>query len=180
MDSSPTPTSREARYLRWIAFFSLTKGLLLCLLAIGLLGFLHRDLDEIVRHWVSMLGFNMENRHIVRLLARLDRVTDKQLAQWSGVTFTLAGVFIVEGTGLLLRQHWAKYLTVGVTASFIPVEIMETSRHFGWMKLALIFVNLAVVAFLLVSLAREKKRPQQVGAAVPLTPSQAPVGCESI
>jgi uncharacterized membrane protein (DUF2068 family) len=169
----------EARYLRWIAILSLGKGLLLCLLAIGILGFLHKDVDAIVGHWMTILGFNMENRHVVRLLARLDKVTNKQLGQWSGVTFALAGVFVAEGTGLLLRQQWAKYLTVGVTASFIPIEVIETSKHFGWLKLALLFVNVTVVAFLVFSLVREKKRSLRLMAAISPTPTQSAVGCES-
>jgi uncharacterized membrane protein (DUF2068 family) len=161
MDSPPcSPYRNEDRYLRWIALLNLGKGVLLSLLAIGLLGFLHKDIDTIVGNWMSLLGFNMENHHVVRFLARLDKVTDKQLGEWSGITFAVAGVFVTEGTGLLLRQQWAKYLTVGVTSSLIPVEIFELFRHFGWLKVSLLAVNIAVVAFLVVSLVREKRRPQ--------------------
>jgi len=178
----PPTTAQEARYLRWIAILNLIKGILLCLLAIGLLGFLHKDLEVIVRTWVSFLGFNMEGRHIVRFLAHVDRVTDKQLAEWSGITFALAGVFIAEGTGLLLRQKWAQYLTITFTSSFIPIEIYETHRHFGWMRLTVLFVNVVIVAFLAILLVHEKKRSQQqlvVAGAVPPPPSQPTVGCES-
>ena len=172
MDPSPTPHRNEDRYLRWIALFNLGKGLLLCLLAIGLLGFLHKDVDTIVGNWMSLLGFNMENRHVIRFLARLDKVTDKQLAEWSGVTFAVAGVFVTEGTGLLLRQQWAKYLTVGVTSSLIPVEIIELSKHFGWLKVGVLAVNIAVVVFLVVSLIRETRRPQrQILPALATQPS---------
>jgi len=179
MDCPPNNTSKEDRYLRWIALLNLGKGLLLCLLAIGLLGFLHKDLDEIVGNWMSLLGFNMENRHVVRLLARLDRVTDRQLAQMSGITFALAGVFVTEGTGLLLRQQWAKYLTIVCTASFIPIEVFETLKHFGWLKLLVLVVNIVVVAVLAVMLVREKKRCQQLMAQNPVPPGRASVGCES-
>jgi uncharacterized membrane protein (DUF2068 family) len=175
----PTP-SQEARYLRWIALLNLGKGLLLCLLAIGLLGFLHKDVDTIVGNWMSLLGFNMENRHVVRLLARLDRVTDRQLAEMSGITFALAGIFVTEGTGLLLRQQWAKYLTIAFTASFIPIEVMESIKHFGWLKLALLIVNIAVVAVLATMLARERKRNRLLMARSSVPQSQAAVRCESV
>jgi uncharacterized membrane protein (DUF2068 family) len=182
MQSLPSQLSREERYLRWIAYLNLSKGVLLALLAAGLLGFLHRDVDTIVGNWMSLLGFNMENRHIVRFLARLDQVTDWQLREWSGITFAVAGVFMTEGTGLYFRQNWAKYLTVGVTASFIPVEVFESFKHFGWLKVGLMAVNIAVVTFLLVSLVREKRRGlaglADRGVVSSPTPPAA-IGCES-
>jgi uncharacterized membrane protein (DUF2068 family) len=161
MDLSPTPSRNEDRYLRWIAFYIFGKGLLLCLLAIGILGFLHKDVDTIVGNWMTLLGFNMENRHVVTFLARLDKVTDKQLAEWSGITFAVAGMFVTQATGLLLRQQWAKYLTVSVTASLIPVEIFELFRHFGWIKVGVLGANIAIVTFLIVSLAHEKRQRQR-------------------
>lgn len=176
----PSSIHHESRYLRGIAWLNLGKGLLLCLLALGLLGFLHKDIDVIVGNWLSLLGMNMENRHIVRLLARLDHVTDKQVAQWSGITFAMAGVFVVEGTGLLLRQEWAKYLTIAVTASFVPVEVIESFKHFGWMKVGLMVVNISVVAFLVVSLMREKRRPRHVQPAIAAQSPASAVGCESV
>jgi len=185
MDPSPTLSlpRNEDRYLRWIAMLNLGKGFLLCLFAIGILGFLHKDIDAIVGNWMSLLGFNMENRHVVRFLARLDKVTDKQVAEWSGITFAVAGVFVTEGTGLLLRQQWAKYLTVGVTASLIPVEVIESLKHFGWLKLGLLAVNMVVVAFLLITLMREKRRSLQHPQFLvpPASPSQpTSVGCETV
>jgi len=171
--SSPLP--HEDRYLRWIGWLSLGKCGLLVLLAIGLLGFLHRDVDVIVGNWLNLLGMNMENRHIVRLLARLDRVTDKQLAQWSGITFAIAGVYAAEGAGLLLRQHWAKYLTIIATSAFIPIEIKESIKHFGWGKFTLLAMNVLVVAYLIISLMREKRRCPPVVSPMPAQPSEAAV-----
>jgi len=182
MDPSPSsPYRNEDRFLRWIALLNLGKGLLLCLLAIGLLGFLHKDIDKIVGSWMSLLGFNMVNHHVVAFLARLDKVTDKQLAEWSSVTFAVAGVFVTEGAGLLLRQQWAKYLTVGVTSSLIPVEIFELSKHFGWLKVGVLAANIAVVVFLIVSLVRETRRPQrQLRPALATQPVRSAVSCEPV
>jgi len=183
MDPSPSLSSsrNEDRYLRWIALLNLGKGVLFCLLAVGFLGFLHKDVDGIVGGWMSVLGFNMENHHVVTFLARLDKVTDRQLGEWSGITFAVAGVFVAEGTGLLLRQQWAKYLTVCVTGSLIPVEIFESIKHFGWLKFGLMAVNMAVVAFLIISLMREKRRPRHdlLGSRA-TQPRQSAVTCEPV
>jgi uncharacterized membrane protein (DUF2068 family) len=181
MEPSPLPVDREDRYLRWIAILNLTKGILLCLLAIGLLGFLHKDLDNIVRTCVKFLHLNMEGRQIVRILAHVDRVTDAQLKEWSGITFGVAAVFIAEGAGLLLRQEWAKYLTIVATSSFVPFEIYEIHRHFSWMKLGVMFVNLGIVAFLILNLLHEKRcaRRLAIVTTVGPAPTQPAVGCQS-
>jgi uncharacterized membrane protein (DUF2068 family) len=179
--SSPSPSCQATdRYLRWIALYNLIKGSLLCLLAIGILGFLHKDVDAIVGNWMSLLGFNMENRHVIRFLARLDRLTDRQIAEWSGVTFAVAGVFVTQGAGLLLRQQWAKYVTLCVTCSLIPVEIFEIIAHFGWIKVGVLAANLGIVAFLVSSLVCEKKRLQAILVAAPPQPARAAVGCEPV
>jgi len=179
--SSFSPSRNPDRYVRWIAFYTFGKGILLCLLAIGFLGFLHKDVDVIVGNWMSNLGFNMENRHVVAIMARLDRDTDKQLRELSGITFAVSGMFVTQGTGLLLQQQWAKYLTVGVTASLIPVEIIESFRHFGWLKIGLLVVNITIVAFLVANLLREKRQARLDAAkAAPVHPRPVGVECEPV
>ena len=136
------------RPLKWIASYNLGKGLLFLTLALGFLGFLHKDVDTIVGHWLSALGVSLENEHVIALLARLDLVTDKQLEVLSGITFLFGAVFVTEGIGLFCKQRWAEYLTVIVTATFIPVELFESFRHFGPAKLILLTVNVLIVWFL--------------------------------
>ena len=141
----------------WIAGYNFGKGLLLLTLALGLLGFLHRDVDAIVGTWLNSLGVSLENVHVVALLARLDLVTDHQLRVLSGVTFLLSGVFVTEGIGLFFRQRWAEYLTIAVTASFIPVELFESFKHFGPAKFLLLIVNVVIVCCLLWILKKNPK-----------------------
>ena len=136
------------RPLKWIASYNLGKGLLFLTLALGFLGFLHKDVDTIVGNWLSSLGVSLENEHVAALLMRLDLVTDKQLKVLSGITFLFGGVFVTEGIGLFFKQRWAEFLTVVVTASFIPVEVFESFKHFGPAKMILLAVNVVILWFL--------------------------------
>ena len=154
-----SPTEKSARCLRWIAGYNMAKAVLLLLLGIGLLGLLHKDIDAIVGNWIALLGLDLDNRHVAALLARLDLVTDKQVSQLSLFTFLFAGVFAAEGFGLAFNQRWAKYLTVVVTASFIPIELYETIHRFGIGKLTLLVLNSAIVA-LLASMLRKELREE--------------------
>ena len=70
-----------------------------------------------------------------------------------------AAVFLVEGLGLLFRKRWAEWLTVVVTASFVPVEIYEMVARESLLKGLVIAVNVAAVAYLLWRLRRDKHWP---------------------
>ena len=147
------PVVNKARHagdrpLIWIASYNLGKGLLFLTLALGFLGFLHKDVDTIVGNWLAWLGVSLENEHVAALLVRLDLVTDNQLKVFSGIAFLLGGIFVTEGIGLLFKQRWAEFLTVVVTASFIPVEMFESFKHFGPAKMILLTVNVVIVWFL--------------------------------
>ena len=136
------------RPLKWIASYNLGKGLLLLTLGLGFLGFLHKDVDTIVGNWLSSVGVSLENEHVASLLVRLDLVTDKQLKVLSAIAFLLGGIFVTEGIGLFFKQRWAEFLTVVVTASFVPVEVFESFKHFGPAKMILLTVNVVIVWFL--------------------------------
>jgi uncharacterized membrane protein (DUF2068 family) len=151
--SPPQPANRA---LRWIGTLQLAKGLLLFALALGLLSFLHRDVDEIVGVWMSKAGINIEKGHAATLLEMLDLVTDKQLFEMSLVAFGFAGVLVTQGTGLLLRKDWAKYLTLVATSLLIPFEAFELAKGFGYIKLTVLLVNVAIVG-VMIYLVRAKR-----------------------
>jgi uncharacterized membrane protein (DUF2068 family) len=55
----------------------------------------------------------------------------------------------IEAIGLWMMQRWAEYLTLIVTASFLPLEIYELSVHVSLLKVGAFVVNIAVVVYLL-------------------------------
>lgn len=65
-------------------------------------------------------------------------------------------MFAVEGTGLLLRKRWAEYLTTGVTASLVPLELYERAHRPSALKLAGVLLNVAIVWFLAARLGRRR------------------------
>ncbi|MCA1665112.1 MAG: DUF2127 domain-containing protein, partial [Myxococcales bacterium] len=66
-------------------------------------------------------------------------------------------VFLVEGVGLLLVKRWAEWLTVIVTTSFIPLEIWKIVHHTTAPAIATLVLNIAIVIYLAVRLAIERK-----------------------
>jgi len=141
-----------------IAIFKLLKAALLIAVGIGAIKFLHKDLSSTVLHWVQVLRVDPDNRYIHGALVRVFRVTPKQLRELSAGTFLYAALFLTEGTGLLLRRHWAEYFTIITTALFIPLEIYELFRHFTITKLVVTGINLLIVWYLVARVRSRSKR----------------------
>jgi hypothetical protein len=57
----------------------------------------------------------------------------------------------VEMVGLWLGRRWAEYLTFVATTILVPLEVYELATAFGWLKLATLVVNGAIVVYLLLA-----------------------------
>jgi uncharacterized membrane protein (DUF2068 family) len=55
----------------------------------------------------------------------------------------------IEAVGLWLEKRWAEYLTVVVTASLLPLEILELTRRITVLRVVGFVINVAVVIYLL-------------------------------
>jgi uncharacterized membrane protein (DUF2068 family) len=147
-------------YDRWIlliAVFKLIKGLLLVAAGIGALKLLHKDIGAVVQSAIEVLRVDPDNRYVHTLLIRILSVNDRTLKEISAGTFAYAAIFLTEGTGLVLRKRWAQYLTIIVTTSFLPLEVYELARRINATKTAVIAVNIAIVAYLVVSVRRRRE-----------------------
>jgi uncharacterized membrane protein (DUF2068 family) len=73
-------------------------------------------------------------------------------------TFFYALLHLVEGTGLVLRRRWAEYLTVVATGSLLPLEFYEIARKFSVLRVGVLAINLAIVAYVIARLRRRSSR----------------------
>jgi uncharacterized membrane protein (DUF2068 family) len=141
-------SSKSSVVLVLIGLFKLLKALLLIAVGIGAIKLLHKDLVGTVVHWTQVLGVDPDNRFVHGMLVRIFRATPKQLKELSVGTFLYAGLFAVEGVGLLLGKRWAEYFTIVTTSGLIPLEIFELARHFTVTKLVVALVNVLIVWYL--------------------------------
>jgi uncharacterized membrane protein (DUF2068 family) len=56
---------------------------------------------------------------------------------------------MVEGIGLYLEKAWGEFLTLAITASFLPWELFEIFRHITWIHIGLFAINILVFIYLL-------------------------------
>ncbi|MGA7524404.1 MAG: DUF2127 domain-containing protein [Acidobacteriaceae bacterium] len=129
--------------------FKLLQALLFISLGIGALRLLHKDLMDVAEHLILAMRFDPEGRFVNLFLDKVALIDPHRLKQISAVVFGIAGLDIIEGTGLVLERVWAEYVTLVLTASFLPLEFFEILRHPTWMHVVLLVINFAVLLYLL-------------------------------
>jgi uncharacterized membrane protein (DUF2068 family) len=143
------------RVIWLIAALKTFKGVLLLAAAIGLLKLMHRDVAAVVWQCIQTLHVDPENHYVQTVLVKASIANARQLQALSIGSFLYAGLLLIEGTGLFLQKRWAKYFSVIITASFIPLEVWELMKKFSPAKTVVIAANIAIVLYLVVKLRQE-------------------------
>ena len=159
------PTRRFSGSNRWLVLIGagkLLKAILFVALGFGALHLVHRDLVTIVTHWIVDLRFDPESRFVNFILDKTSLISPHRLKVISVGIFCYAAMDVLEGTGLVLGKAWAEYLTLVVTASFLPWEFFEILRKPNWPKAVFTLINIAIVWYLATYL---QKRMRERNAA---------------
>lgn len=142
-----------------IAAYKLFGALLFVLVGVGALRLVHKDIDDVVWHaLVEVLHWNPESRVVNFLLEKAELLNDPMLKRIGFAAFSYAAIGIAEAIGLYLEKAWAEFLTVLITASFLPIEIREVIRHVGWWRSGLLAANILVLIYLLYLLGQRAAR----------------------
>jgi uncharacterized membrane protein (DUF2068 family) len=140
--------SGSDRWIVAIGVWKLLEAALMIMLGNGALKLLHKDLVDIVTRFIVDIGRDPEGHFANLILDKVALIDPHRLKQISIAVFAGAALHIIEGVGLVLRKVWAEYITLILTASFLPWEIIEIYRHLTWIRVVLLLVNLAVVVYL--------------------------------
>jgi len=137
-------------FLRLIILERLVKSTVLIALAVSLLiGSQLGWLDQLTQNLQDQLNLNaghgLINLALAKALSFLNYPHRSLLAVGAMLYALLEGS---EGVGLALRRRWAEYLTVLVTAFFIPFELYELLHRPSALKLAALVLNAAIVVWL--------------------------------
>jgi uncharacterized membrane protein (DUF2068 family) len=161
MTGSPSKTLARLRgHNRWlllIAVYKFFHALLFVLIGVGAHRLLHKDIADQVDLLARHLRFNPESRLVNFILARASLVDDPLLRRIGFVAFCYAALTLIEGIGLFLEKAWGEFLTLAITASFLPLEIFEVVRRLTWVRVSLLAINILVFLYL-VKLVIERGR----------------------
>jgi uncharacterized membrane protein (DUF2068 family) len=105
---------------------------------------------------LDLLRIDPHNHYIHLLLEKIGKIDAHKLRQLRAGTFFYATLFLIEGTGLALRQRWAEYVTIISTSSLIPIEVYELLKQYSAAKVAFLLINVVVVVYLVFELRRNR------------------------
>ncbi len=161
MNDSPSRLAAKRRHNKWlllIAAYKLLQSLLFAAIGVGALHLLHRDVGDLLAKLADHLRFTPESRVVNFILDKASLLNDPLLRRIGLTAFSYAALGILEGTGLYLEKAWGEYLTLGITASFLPWEVFEVLRRVTWVRSGLLLLNFLVFLYLLKVVAERGKR----------------------
>lgn len=135
--------------LRAIATLEATKGVLVVLIAGGLLTLLHRDVPATVEHVLAHLHIHADRRIGHALIDAFSHVTDGRLWTIAGACLLYAAARFTESYGLWNRRVWAEWFALLSGALYLPWEILRVLERGSLLHWAIFLVNLAIVLYML-------------------------------
>ena len=142
---------RDTRHgvgLRVIAVYEVTKTVGLLLVAMAAFHLNRTQNFEHLVHWLEHLSLVDTDSFRWKLVHMLEQMGPSKFIAIGLVALGYALIFGIEGVGLWLGKHWAEWFTVISTGSLIPLELYETLLRFGWLKLATLVGNVAIIVYL--------------------------------
>jgi uncharacterized membrane protein (DUF2068 family) len=141
-----------------IAIGKMLKSTALIVIGIAAFGAASHDGPQKLEHWADLLRIDPNNRYLEHALAVVWGQDTRKLDEIGLGTFFYAALFLIEGGGLWFRRHWAEWFTIGITTSFIPIEIWEIGKHLTAGKIVALVLNVAAVVYLIVHLRQRRRR----------------------
>jgi uncharacterized membrane protein (DUF2068 family) len=158
LQSAARTAHRRNKGLVLIAVYKLLVALLFIAIGVGALRLVGKDVDDILTRAAFDLRFNPEGRFVNFILDHASILDDPMLRRIGFGAFFYAAIGIIEGIGLYLEKAWAEYLTLLITASFLPWEIVEIIRRHTFFRVGLLIVNVLVLLYL-AKVVWERQRP---------------------
>lgn len=160
-NTQPKPHGHN-RWLLLIALYKGTQALLIAAIGVGALHLLHKDAADELATLADRLHFNPEGHLIDFLLDKASLLDDPLLRRIGLAAFSYSGLSLAEGIGLYLEQAWGEYLTLVITASFLPLELIEIFRRLTLIRTSLLAINVVVLLYLFrLLMCRTRQRAEQ-------------------
>ena len=134
--------------IRVIAALEAAKGILVLAAGAGLLALMHRDAQEVGEHILRQFHLNPASRYPRIFLDALHDVSDVRLLVLALGAAAYAAVRLVEAYGLWRERRWAEWLAAAGAAIYIPFELYHLWLRVSGVNLALLALNIVIVAYM--------------------------------
>ncbi|MDQ6891617.1 MAG: DUF2127 domain-containing protein [Acidobacteriota bacterium] len=132
-----------------VIVFKGVKGIAFVILGIAALRLSRLEIMPTAVDIARFLSVSRENALVQRVADLIQTVTPKQVGA-AGIASLFVGlIFFVEGALLMARVWWSTYLTIGLTAMGIPLELWEIAhKPDSIRRYVLLAVNVGILVFL--------------------------------
>jgi uncharacterized membrane protein (DUF2068 family) len=138
-----------------IGVFKLVKSVSLFALGVGLIHWRGQDLGHVASRWINTLWIGRP--FVDRIISKLSSLDEKTLEHVAAGSFIYSALLLTEGIGLCRKKRWAEFLTVGITASLLPLEFYELFHRLTVSGIVITLVNIAILWYLIVQLLRDHR-----------------------
>jgi uncharacterized membrane protein (DUF2068 family) len=143
--------------LRSIAAFEAAKGVIVLILAIGLLRLGHENLDAYIEHLMRVLHLSPVGRIATTLLRAANHTTPKGIWVIATAAMFYAAVRFTEAFGLWHDYDWAEWFAMLSGAMYLPWEALSLVQHPHPFKWVVLLANAGIVLFMLILRIRAGK-----------------------
>jgi uncharacterized membrane protein (DUF2068 family) len=119
---------------------------------------MHAEIATLFSLLIEALHLNADSRFIHTLVLKVDALQSNSVLLAGLVSLGYAGILLIEGVGLWLEFTWASYMTVVSTGLLLPFEIYEVVEQVSLLRIGVLLLNLAIVAYLIIQLRRPTLR----------------------
>ncbi len=149
----------QRRALRTIASIEALKGVVAIAACLGLLSLVHRDLHHIAESFIGHVGLDPGAHYPAMLLHDIDLLHDARLRSLMLAATGYAAVRFAEGYGLWNARRWGEWLGALSGSIYVPFELEHWIRCPSAVAIAVMVLNIGVVAFLAWRLWRGRRHP---------------------
>ena len=148
---------KDATILRVLALERFGRGLLLLVLAYGVIYFkdsktsIKQTFDAALpaaKPLADVFNYDLDASPTVERLRHLLDSNQHTLTLVAVGLLAYAAVQLVEGVGLFLLKRWGEYVAVVATSAFVPLEVYELTHKASPVKAGALAVNLVAVVYL--------------------------------
>lgn len=141
-------------FMRVIALGRLIYGLILLGAGLAIFNVIGKNLTSEMLRLIDHWHIDSHLYYLHWLLQKVSTVSQGLLILLAVGNFLYAALAFVEAAGLIFGKRWAYWLVIVDTASFIPIEIYQICKEFGWINLILLGYYFATVVYLLFQLKK--------------------------
>lgn len=151
---------RDATVLRLLAVERVVRALLLTLIGYAVLQFRSSEariqavFDRALpaaKPLADVLHLDLDSSPTITKLRHLVHTKPSTLLLVAALLFGYAVIQMVEGVGLWRMERWGEYFATVATSLFLPLEVYELTARVTVLRVLALVVNVALVAYLLVS-----------------------------